>query len=84
MCLGSYSAANNIRALAQICLSRRTDTHACTHAHLHSSQLLQDLTHLGGQMFPSLLENKEEENFYSVSYKMHCLQCTTKVTESSF
>lgn len=31
MCLGSYSAANNIRALAQICLSRRTDTHARTH-----------------------------------------------------
>lgn len=80
MCLGSYSAANNIRALAQICLSR----HTCMHAHLHSSQLLQDLTDLGGQMFPSLLENKEEENFYSVSYKMHCLQCTTKVTESFF
>lgn len=62
----------------------QTHMHARTNAHLHSSQLLQDLTHLGGQMFPSLLENKEEENFYSVTYKMHCLQCTTKVTESFF
>lgn len=36
MCLGSYSAANNICALAQICLSRRTEVHTDTHAHMHT------------------------------------------------
>lgn len=35
VCLGSYSAANNIRALAQICLSRCTAAKAGTQAHAH-------------------------------------------------
>lgn len=42
-----------------------TYARACskTHTHLDCSQLLQDLTHLGGQMFPGLVQR--EEKFYS-------------------
>lgn len=42
-------------------------TYACacsnTHTHLDCSQLLQYVTHLGGQMFPCLVQR--EEKFYS-------------------
>lgn len=62
-------------------------TYACacsnTHTHLDCSQLLQDVTHLGGQMFPCLAQKRGEVLFRKSKVKIQGWTSTSAAQRES-